>query len=122
MGFSYDTVGQLVSVPRIANWDLSTIITTNITLHLLDRVTSISHSKVMGEEASTLSQFTYGYDANGQLISETGSRVGDDCSWVDCKGGVGVGDGFRLQLRVVAVIIRQNRNGLCFFGSALFAD
>jgi hypothetical protein len=99
----------------MANWDLSTTIITNITLHLLDPVTSITHSKVMGEDASTLSQFTYGYDANGQLISETGSRVVGDCSWVDCKVVVGTGDGFRLQLGVVAVIIRQNRNGLCFF-------
>ncbi len=99
----------------MANWDLSTTIITNITLHLLDRVTSITHNKVMGEDASTLSQFTYGYDANGQLISETGSKVVGDCSWVDCKVVVGVGEGFRLQLGVVAVIIRQNRNVLCFF-------
>jgi hypothetical protein len=35
----------------MANWDLSTTITTNITLHLLDRVTSITHSKVMGEDS-----------------------------------------------------------------------
>jgi hypothetical protein len=71
----------------MANWDLSTTITTNITLHLLDRVTSITHSKVMGEDASTLSQFTYGYDANGQLISETGSKAGDVGSRINCKEG-----------------------------------
>jgi hypothetical protein len=41
---------------------------------------------------------------------------------VDCKVVVGVGEGFRLQLGVVAVIIRQNRNGWSFFGSALLAD
>jgi hypothetical protein len=35
----------------MANWDLSTTTTTNITLHLLDRVTSITHSKVMGEDS-----------------------------------------------------------------------
>jgi hypothetical protein len=41
---------------------------------------------------------------------------------VDFKGGVSEGEGFRLQLGVVAVIFRQNRNGWSFFGSALLAD
>ena len=95
VGFSYDTVGRLSSLTRTANWDYTTTINTTFTLDLLDRVTSITHSKGMGEDASTLSQFTYGYDvggrvtnytgpegslsyaldANGQLLSVTGSRT-----------------------------------------------
>jgi len=95
VGFSYDPVGRLSSLTRTANGDFATTINTGYTLDLLNRVTSITHSKGMGEDASTLSQFTYGYDvggrvvgskgpegslsfaldANGQLLSVTGSRT-----------------------------------------------
>jgi hypothetical protein len=95
VGFGYDSVGRLSSLTRTANEDFATTINTSYTLDLLDRVTSITHSKVTGEDASTLSQFTYGYDvggrvtnytgpegslsyaldANGQLLSVTGSRT-----------------------------------------------
>ena len=97
VGFGYDSVGRLDSLTRTANWDFATTINTSYTLDLLDRVTGITHSKVTGEEASNLSQFTYGYDvggrvtnytgpegalsyaldANGQLLSVTGSRSED---------------------------------------------
>ena len=95
VGFGYDSVGRLASLTRTTNGDFATPVTTSFTLDLLDRVTSITHSKGMGEDASTLSQFTYGYDvggrvtnytgpegslsfaldANGQLLSVTGSRT-----------------------------------------------
>ena len=95
VGFTYDQVGRLSSLTRTTNGNYYTTINTGYTLDLLDRVTSITHSKGMGEDASTLSQFTYGYDvggrvtnytgpegslsfaldANGQLLSVTGSRT-----------------------------------------------
>jgi YD repeat-containing protein len=71
VGFGYDSVGRLASLTRTANGNYTTI-NTNFTLDLLDRVTSITHSKVTGEDASTLSQFTYGYDANGRVTNYTG--------------------------------------------------
>ncbi len=72
VGFSYDPVGRLSSLIRTANGDFATTINTSYTLDLLDRVTGITHSKVTGEEASTLSQFTYGYDANSRVTNYTG--------------------------------------------------
>ena len=71
VGFGYDNTGRLTSLKRTSNWDYSTPINTNFTLDLLDRVTSITHSKVSGEDASTLSQFSYTYDANGNRSSST---------------------------------------------------
>ena len=70
--FHYDTMGRLASLARTANWDPSTTINTSYTLDLLDRVTGITHSKVAGEVATTLSAFTYGYDANGRVVASTG--------------------------------------------------
>ena len=72
VGFSYDPVGRLSSLTRTANGDFATTINTGYTLDLLDRVTSITHSKGMGEDASLLSQFTYGYDASGRVTNYTG--------------------------------------------------
>ena len=72
VGFGYDSVGRLDSLTRTANGDFATPVTTSFTLDLLDRVTGITHSKGIGEEASTLSQFTYGYDANGRVTNYTG--------------------------------------------------
>jgi YD repeat-containing protein len=72
VGFSYDPVGRLSSLTRTANWDPSTTISTSYTLDLLDRVTGITHQKVAGEVATTLSAFTYGYDANGRVVASTG--------------------------------------------------
>ena len=72
VGFGYDSVGRLSSLTRTANWNCTTTINTTFTLDLLDRVTSITHSKGMGEDASTLSQFTYGYDASGRVTNYTG--------------------------------------------------
>ena len=72
VGFGYDSVGRLASLMRTANWDYTTTINTTFTLDLLDRVTSITHSKGMGEDASLLSQFTYGYDANSRVTNYTG--------------------------------------------------
>ena len=72
VGFSYDPVGRMNSISRVANQDYSTTINTSFTLDLLDRVTSITHSKGMGEDASLLSQFTYGYDAGGRVTNYTG--------------------------------------------------
>ena len=69
---SYDSVGRLASLTRIANWDASTTIHTNFTLDLLDRVTSITHQKVMGEITTTLSAFSYSFDANGRVASYSG--------------------------------------------------
>ena len=97
VGFGYDSVGRLASLTRTTNGNYYTTINTGYTLDLLDRVTSITHSKGMGEDASTLSQFSYSYDvggrvvastdpegslsyaldANGQLLSVTGSRSED---------------------------------------------
>jgi RHS repeat-associated protein len=71
VGFGYDSVGRLDSLTRTANGNYTTI-NTSYTLDLLDRVTSITHSKGMGEDASTLSQFTYGYDASGRVTNYTG--------------------------------------------------
>ena len=59
VGFSYDPVGRMNSISRVVNWDPSTTINTSFTLDLLDRVTSITHDKISGEDASTLSGFTY---------------------------------------------------------------
>ena len=59
VGFGYDSVGRLASLTRTTNWDIATTINTGYTLDLLDRVTSITHSKGMSEDASTLSGFTY---------------------------------------------------------------
>ena len=70
--FTYDQVGRLNSISRTANGDPSTTINTSYTLDLLDRVTTITHRKVAGEVATTLSAFTYGYDANGRVASYTG--------------------------------------------------
>ena len=72
VGFGYDSVGRLASLMRTTNSNYYTTINTSYTLDLLDRVTSITHSKGMGEDASTLSQFTYGYDANGLVTNYTG--------------------------------------------------
>ena len=72
VGFTYDTVGRHSSLTRTANGNFATTINTSYTLDLLDRVTSITHSKGIGEDASTLSQFTYGYDANSRVTNYTG--------------------------------------------------
>jgi RHS repeat-associated protein len=72
VGFSYDPVGRMNSISRVANQDYSTPVTTSYTLDLLDRVTGIMHSKGIGDDASLLSQFTYGYDVGGRVISSTG--------------------------------------------------
>ncbi len=72
VGFSYDPVGRLSSLTRTANGDFATPVTTSFTLDLLDRVTSITHDKVIGEDASLLSQFTYGYDVGGRVVGSTG--------------------------------------------------
>ena len=48
-------VGRLSSLTRTANGNFATTINTSYTLDLLDRVTSITHSKGMGEDASNLS-------------------------------------------------------------------
>ncbi|NDH07598.1 hypothetical protein EBX93_17065, partial [bacterium] len=69
---TYDNGGRLSSLIRTANWDASTTITTSFTLDLLDRVTGITHQMVAGEVATTLSAFTYGYDANGRVVASTG--------------------------------------------------
>jgi hypothetical protein len=53
--FTYDQVGRLSSLTRTANGDFATPVTTSFTLDLLDRVTGITHSKGIGEDASTLS-------------------------------------------------------------------
>ena len=86
VGFSYDPVGRLSSLTRTANEDPSTTINTNYALDLLDRVTSITHQKVAGEVATTLSAFTYGYDANGRVVSSTGPKgslsFAFDADWV----------------------------------------
>jgi YD repeat-containing protein len=74
VNFTYDQVGRLSSLMRTTNGNYTTTINTGYTLDLLDRVTSITHSKGMGEDASTLSQFTYGYDANGRVTNYTGSE------------------------------------------------
>ena len=72
VGFSYDPVGRMNSISRVANQDYSTPVTTSYTLDLLDRVTGIMHSKGIGDDASLLSQFTYGYDASGRVTNYTG--------------------------------------------------
>ena len=72
VGFGYDSVGRLDSLTRTTNGNYYTTINTSYTLDLLDRVTSITHSKGMGEDASLLSQFTYGYDASGRVTNYTG--------------------------------------------------
>ena len=72
VGFTYDQVGRLSSLTRTTNGNYYTTINTSYTLDFLDRVTSITHSKVMGEDASLLSQFTYGYDASGRVTNYTG--------------------------------------------------
>jgi RHS repeat-associated protein len=72
VGFGYDSVGRLASLTRTTNGNYYSTINTSYTLDFLDRVTSITHSKVMGEDASTLSQFTYGYDASGRVTNYTG--------------------------------------------------
>ena len=72
VGFGYDSVGRLDSLTRTTNGNYYTTINTGYTLDLLDRVTSITHSKVIGEDASLLSQFTYGYDASGRVTNYTG--------------------------------------------------
>ncbi|NBR07827.1 MAG: hypothetical protein EBT92_18980 [Planctomycetes bacterium] len=71
-GFGYDSVGRLASLTRTANGNYTTTINTSYTLDLLDRVTSITHSKGIGEEASLLSQFIYGYDVGGRVTNYTG--------------------------------------------------
>ena len=72
VGFGYDSVGRLASLTRTTNGNYYTTINTGYTLDLLDRVTSITHSKGIGEDASTLSQFTYGYDVGGRVTNYTG--------------------------------------------------
>jgi hypothetical protein len=64
-------VFSLIIFP-VANQDYSTPVTTNFTLDLLDRVTAITHSKLGGAGAVTLSQFSYTYNANGRVICSTG--------------------------------------------------
>ena len=59
VGFGYDSVGRLASLTRTTNGNYYTTINTGYTLDLLARVTSITHSKGMSEDASTLSGFTY---------------------------------------------------------------
>jgi RHS repeat-associated protein len=72
VGFGYDSVGRLSSLTRTANGDFATPVTTSFTLDLLDRVTGITHSKGIGEDASTLSQFGYAFDANSRVTNYTG--------------------------------------------------
>jgi RHS repeat-associated protein len=72
VNFGYDQVGRLDSIFRVANQDYSTPVTTSFTSDLLDRVTAITHSKLGGAGAVTLSQFSYTYDANGRVIGSTG--------------------------------------------------
>ena len=72
VGFGYDSVGRLASLTRTTNGDFATPVTTSFTLDLLDRVTSITHEKISGEESATLSQFSYTYDANGRVVASTG--------------------------------------------------
>lgn len=72
VGFGYDSVGRLASLSRVTNGDPSTTITTSFTLDLLDRVTDITHSKLGGAGAATLSQFSYTYDANGRVVGSMG--------------------------------------------------
>ena len=72
VNFGYDQVGRLDSIFRMVNGDPSTTIDTTYTLDLLDRVTSITHDKISGAGAVTLSQFSYTYDANGRVIGSTG--------------------------------------------------
>jgi RHS repeat-associated protein len=69
---AYDSVGRLGSLTRTANGDPSTTISTNYALDLLDRVTSITHRKVAGEDVSILSGFGYSFDANGRVASYSG--------------------------------------------------
>ena len=70
--FTYDQVGRLNSISRMVNWDPSTTVNTSFTLDLLDRVTDITHSKLGGAGAVTLSQFIYTHDANGRVVASTG--------------------------------------------------
>ena len=72
VNFTYDQVGRLSSLTRTTNWDFATTINTSFTLDLLDRVTSITHEKISGEESVSLSQFSYTYDANGRVVASTG--------------------------------------------------
>ena len=72
VGFTYDTVGRHSSLTRTANGNFATTINTSYTLDLLDRVTSITHDKISGEEPVSLSQFSYTYDANDRVIGSTG--------------------------------------------------
>ncbi|NBR07897.1 MAG: hypothetical protein EBT92_19335, partial [Planctomycetes bacterium] len=69
---TYDNVGRLGSLSRTSNGDPTTTINTNFTLDLLDRVTSITHQKVAGEDVTTLSVFGYSFDGNGRVASYTG--------------------------------------------------
>ncbi len=89
VGFGYDSVGRLASLTRTTNGDFATPVTTSFTLDLLDRVTSITHSKGMGEDASTLSQFTYGYDVGGRVTNYTGPEgslsLCSGCQWAVVK-------------------------------------
>ena len=71
VGFGYDSVGRVASLSRVTV-DPSTTINTSFTLDLLDRVTDITHSKLGGAGAATLSQFSYTYDANGRVVGSTG--------------------------------------------------
>ena len=70
VGFTYDQVGRVTTLQRASNG--ADFINTSFTLDLLDRVTGITHSKGMGEDANTLSQFTYSYDASGRVTNYTG--------------------------------------------------
>ena len=72
VGFTYDQVDRMNSISRVANQDYSTPVTTSFTLDLLDRITSITHDKISGEESVALSQFSYTYDANGRVVASTG--------------------------------------------------
>ena len=94
VGFGYDSVGRLASLTRTANGDYSTTINTGYTLDLLDRVTSITHSKVMGEDPEwylvdrlgSVRQIVDGagtildeisYDSFGGILSESNPTQGD---------------------------------------------